>query len=764
MKSIRDRILQIIGRRDYSPIKPGTLLKRLKLRKKEVETFWNELDDLLDAGTVREDRAGRLKRRTETASVTGIIRRTGSGHGTFSSEGPDVAKFGAEINVPRDDMGTAYTGDRVRLQVSGRRGRGGLRNGRVVEIVERASHTFVGTCIQEHGDRISVQVVAKVFAAPFRVEDARAAGAHAGDKVVIEVLRFPEWGSSGDAVITEVLDESRVDIDVEAARLQFGLPSEFPEAVNTEARKLTDRFDPDEIGDRLDLRDACILTIDPGEARDFDDAISLERRDDGSWRLGVHIADVGHFVRPGSRLDNEARARATSVYLPKHVIPMFPPALSNGLASLQQGQVRFTKSAFIEFNSSGGMKRTEFFNTAICVKQRLTYEQAAAHLGLEKGDKPEISGDIAALLGRMYELSRILRARRLKGGALDLVLSETQLVFDDKDKVTGAILVGPDESHQIIEEFMLAANIAVAKALSQQRLAFLRRVHMMPSERKLKDFSEFAGVLGFRVSRQPDRQHILKLLEDARDTQFQTSISFGLLRSLKRAEYSPEEIGHFALNVEDYCHFTSPIRRYPDLTVHRLFEKFLVRKQNRGKPDPDDVRETGRQCSQLERRAERAERDVIKAKLLRLVEPMVGQTWETVVTGVERFGIFCQGTELPAEGLLPIESMNDDIYDFDVEEWCIVGRRSDSRIRIGSTLSVVIDSVDVDQREMRLKLPGEFRSSGNSGRPNVRGGQYGNSNSGSRRDRNSSQSKRKRASGGKKNGAKKKGGKKRRRR
>lgn len=729
MTPIRDRILKTTSRKDYRPLKAHSLLKRLRVPKHQAAEFWDHLQNLMDSGELREDRQGRIQRhRKSKPALVGFVQRKGSGRGVIIPQSVDSVRPGQEIVVDRDAMSTACSGDKVRYELLSRRLSGGARTARVVEVLERSTHRFIGLCQFKSARRAEVTVSGRMFSNPFYVADAQSAGAADGDHVLIEIVRFPRWGESGEAVIVEVVDEQQRDLDIETVRHEFGLPGEFPEAVLKQVREAAERFDPDDRTGRLDLTDAVILTIDPVDARDFDDAISLDQDADGSWHLGVHIADVGHFIPPGSRIDSEAQARGTSVYLPRHVIPMVPPILSNGLASLQEGQVRLTKSVFIDYSAEGEFERAEFRHSVICVTQRFTYEQVSVQLGLAAGTPLVLDEKVEQQLRLMHQLSRILRRRRMQAGTLQMDLAEKRLAFDDDGKVVGAVTVHSDESHELIEEFMLAANTAVATEFARRKLAFLRRNHAPPTSKRIKDFQQFVEALGFQTGDLADRQHVLKLLQQVRGTPMEQSVNLGLLKSLKQADYSPEEIGHFALNFEHYCHFTSPIRRYPDLTVHRLFDQLTKTGRRQAKSAPvEKLQDLGRQCSRLERRAEKAEREVVRIKLLRLMEPRVGEEWETVVRGIERFGVFCEGVDIPADGLLPIEMMNDDIYDFDLEQWCIVGRRSGRQLRIGTQLTVVIDAVDIQRRELRLKLPGRHRpvesrhSRGNGNRKKSRG-------------------------------------------
>ncbi|MGD0898531.1 MAG: RNB domain-containing ribonuclease, partial [Thermoguttaceae bacterium] len=493
-----------------------------------------------------------------------------------------------------------------------------------------------------------------------------------------------------------------------------------------------------------------IVTIDPPDARDFDDAISLERLDDGRWRLGVHIADVAHFVRPRTALDREAHNRGTSVYLPDRVLPMLPELISNGLASLQPEKVRYVKSVLMEFTPEGIREHAEFHAAAIRSSKRLSYDEVDAFLA-EKGDSPHlperpgggprIAGvaqmgtvpffqppgvtrvhlgpKVHDLLGRMHELAMTLRRRRIEHGALVLSMPEVKVDLDAQGRVSGAHVVEDTESHQVIEEFMLAANEAVADMLGQKGLAFLRRVHGAPSPHKLRALTEFVRELGLTAASLQDRFELQRLLDEVRGRPAERAVNYAVLRAMQRAVYSPKEEGHYALASQCYCHFTSPIRRYPDLTVHRLLGEILSGRKPR--THLDQLVLLGQHCSDREQRAEAAERDLTKLKLLAYLGDHVGLEMDAVVTGVEGFGLFVQGLDLPAEGLIHADALADDYYSLDRATHTLMGRRLGNRYRLGDLLRVVVARVDLERRELDFRLV-EGGKRGKSPRPAPEGG------------------------------------------
>jgi ribonuclease R len=710
MPDYRTAILDYFTDPQSPPLRPKELAQRLRVNKSRLNEFRVALEMLLTDGRLIRAANGTLRPKRDRQALVGTIRRTSSGAGYFRphlppEEAEEQARESA-IYVQPEDMRGALTGDEVELELLKRRRSGGQLCGRVLEVTNRARQQFVGL-YDEQRRRGVVTIDGGLFAAPVSVGDPGAKGARPGDKVVVEMVRFPEGHHAGEAVITKVLGaHGEPGVDTLSIIHEFGLRDEFPEDVLRDARRQAQAFDETDLGGRLDLTGDTIITIDPIDARDFDDAISLSREERGHWRLGVHIADVAHFVKPGSPLDREAQRRGTSVYLPDRVLPMLPEILSNSLASLQSGKVRFTKSVFIDFTPEGIPTRAEFANSAINAVQRFAYEDVLPILAGKKsprGNEP-INDEVRRLLGRMYDLAMILRRRRLEHGALNLDLPEVKLEFDDDGNVAGAHKAIHDESHQIIEEFMLAANIAVARELHYRDWPFLRRVHAPPDDRKLRALSDFLGGLGFKVPVHPGRPHLQILLDQVRGEPEEYAVNFAVLRSMKQAEYSPAEVGHYALAEEEYCHFTSPIRRYPDLTIHRLFEEIVRNRKKAPALSTADLVSLGDQCSTAERLAQNAERELIKVKLLSFLKDRIGDEMEANITGVERFGFFCQGRDLPAEGLVHVRTLPADQWDYDDRGHALTGRRSGTRFRLGDAVRVAVRRVDIENRVLDFRL------------------------------------------------------------
>jgi ribonuclease R len=638
--------------------------------------------------------------------VTGTFLRKTGGHGFVRPEGVLPGRRESDIYVPAAAAGDAANGDSVRVRVSKARDvRRPGPSGEIVKVLARHTTRFVGTYFEASG-RGWVTIDGDALSRAVAVGDPGAKGAREHDKVVLEMVRFPTIFRDGEGVLTEVLGKAgEPGVDTLTIINEFGLPGPFSEDVLEEARRQAARFDESISDGRRDCTNQTVITIDPVDARDFDDAISLERIEQGHWLLGVHIADVAHFVPEGSPLDQEAAARGTSVYLPDRVIPMLPEVISNNLASLQPDRVRYARTCWIELTADGAFIAAEVERTAIRSRRRFAYEEVDVFLGDEHTKEVEMTADVRSLLGRMRDLARLLRGRRTARGSLELVMPEVKIDLDRDGRVSGAHVVENTESHQIIEEFMLSANEAVAWRLTEAGIPFLRRVHPQPDPRKLRQLTEFVSELGFEVDSLESRFELQRLLQLSRDTPEMHAVHYAVLRSLARAVYGPQEEGHYALASDCYCHFTSPIRRYPDLTVHRKLDH-IGRKR---RPASDGLLEQGEACSQLERRAEAAERELVKLKLLLYLRSRVGEAMDAVVTGVEAFGLFVQGVDLPAEGLVPRDTLPDDHYRYDRRRHMLTGHRAGNSFRLGDRVRVVVAKIDLERRSAEFHIESRQR-------------------------------------------------------
>ncbi len=710
---MKKQITEYVQRPAYVPVLAKVLAKKLGVTKKKFEQFNAALAEAEASGEIRILESGRIQAKRAPKTYQGIVRKVSTGNGYIILHEPKPTHIEGDIFVDAADLKDAQNGDEVLVKLLKKRKAGGQHTGYVSEVIQRATNVFIGTYFEEE-ENGWVQLDGKDYNRPIWVGDAGAKGAQNDDKVVIEMLRFPSVDQVGEGVLTKILGpRGEPGVDTQMIIHEFGLPDEFPQSVLEEARLEAENFRADDLHERDDLTGMTIITIDPADARDFDDAISLERWENGHWHLGVHIADVSHFVQPGSELDREAERRGTSVYLPTKVIPMLPEVISNGLASLQAGRTRFTMTAFIEFNPEGIPVSTRFSRSAIRVTQRFAYEEVMPIL--ENTDSPaakDLAPEILQCLQNMHKLAMLLRRRRFEKGALELEMPAVKLDINKDGKVTGAHAEHHDQSHQIIEEFMLAANIAVATELNDREMIFLRRVHGDPAPQKMATFAEFAASLGYPVQRSQSRKDIQAVLNQLKGRSEEQALNYALLRSLKQAEYSPAEVGHYALAETNYCHFTSPIRRYPDLLIHRQMESIITGRRSSRGAGLEELHTQGRHCSQTERRAERAERELTKLKLLSYFESRIGETMTATITTVDRFGFFCRGIQIPAEGLVHISTLSaNDYFEYDPPTMSLISRRKGTTYRLGDRVIVEVAKVDVNRRELNFKLIGIDRSS-----------------------------------------------------
>ncbi|GHT17927.1 ribonuclease R [Planctomycetales bacterium] len=789
-ETVRQSLLKIISQPNYVPQKPKKFLDALGLTaddssalRKLVRTMTdrNEIvygrNHLVFArGAEPKDKQGDKQRdggvsprkaemNLNTNLITGRFQRRPSGVGFVrprAAIGDDAPMN--DIFVPPHWTRDAASGDTVAVEIMERRpktdyGRSSKRNkrrdtdeqddrgprGRVVEILERASNRFVGTYNVENGWGY-VQIDGSVFKRQVPIGDATASSARAGDKIVVEMIKYPTPYNDGEAVIVEVLGTHGIPgLDTLLILRQFDLPDYFEDATLNAAKKEVEKFykivesgewgveskkreagskgetvvsekrsnkklstphSPLPTSSRLDLTDELIITIDPVDAKDFDDAISLEILDNGNWRIGVHIADVTYFVTPTSPIDKEAANRATSVYLPDRVIPMLPEVLSNALASLQPDKIRFAKSVFMEYTPEGVRTHTEIYRSAIKSKQRFNYGEVQDFFDNPEKYRKKWKPEIQKLLTNLYAVMQTLRKKRFERGSLEMDIPETKIDLDDDGAVVGAHVYPYHDSNRVVEECMLAANEAVAEFIAAKNIPFLRRIHSGPSIRKLRSFTDFIRSLEIANldadDLYQDRFVIQRLLDSVRGTSQEYAVNFSLLRSMQKAVYSPEPEGHYALASKCYCHFTSPIRRYPDLAVHRLLEDILDGKTP--KPELRELVLLGEHCSDREQRAEEAERELKKLKLIDYMSKHIGERIEAVVTTVEQFGVFVMGLEIPAEGLIRIEALNDDFYRFERNAKVLIGQRNDNTLRIGDKLLVEIVRADPDARQIDFRM------------------------------------------------------------
>jgi ribonuclease R len=694
----KNQIIKLLKHADYEPLKLSQLAKTLDIDSEDYPEFKEAFDQLRKAGHVIVGARNLISLPALAGQIVGTFRANLRGFGFIVPLEPNSH---GDLFIPPDATASAMTGDIVIAKVK-RKGKRGVEmrySGEIIEVLERAQNRFVGT-LAKHPEAWLVEPDGKSFFDPICVDDVAAKGAKEKDKVVVEILSYPTEKYLARGVIIEVLGKAgRYDAEIKSIIYQYHLPGQFEADCIEQARRAAAQFDPEKRSTRQDITDKIIVTIDPPDAKDFDDAISIEKDSQGNRVLGVHIADVSHFVTQDSPLDEEAKARGNSVYLPGKTIPMLPEILSNGICSLQPDQKRFTKSVYITYDRQGNILSRSFANSVICSKQRLTYQQADRIL---KGHTKDTRTEVIELLKDMEALSRAIEQRRRKNGMIHLDLPETELVFDKAGQVVDAHPADDSYPHTIIEMFMVEANDAVASLLDKLNIPFMRRIHPEPDAMSMKNLTRLIRAFGFTLPRNPDRRVIQDLLASVKDADCSFAVNLAVLRSFEKAQYAPLHIGHYALASTHYCHFTSPIRRYADLIVHRTLEFYL---QNKPAPKEQEQNliETGKHITFTEQRAEDAERELTTVLTLQMLSKKIGQELDCVVTGLTGFGVFVQCRKFGIEGLIRMAALGPDQWNFNDKTQCIVGERSGRSIRLGQAMKVLIVSVNVPARQLDVR-------------------------------------------------------------
>lgn len=702
MELLKKQILTALSRRDYTPVSARKLSQLIGVEPDEYPEFQKAMEHLRKQSQVTVDTRNNVTLPAMGNRVIGTFRANPRGFGFIVPLQPNA--YG-DLYVSPEDTGGAMNND----VVAARPVKKGMREGQVrysgvvLDIIERGSEKFVGTLQREKGLWF-VTPEGKGFYRSIIIEDVSASGAKENDKVVVEIVAFPSEHSPARGAIVEILGKSgQYDAEIRSVMARYGMPEKFPDECREQARNASQGFNPEQTEGRSDLGGEVIITIDPPDARDFDDAISLTRDKSGHWHLGVHIADVSHFIPQDSPLDKEARHRGNSVYLPMKVIPMLPEVLSNGVCSLQPNQKRFAKSVYITYDREGNILGRDYDNSIIQSRQRLTYLEADAII---KGQAQGYPGEVVALLKDMETLARAIEKRREKNGMLHLDLPEIELEFDKEGRVVDAHPADTSYPHTMIEMFMVEANEAVAQLMDRFGVPFMRRIHPDPDAITTKNLGRFVKVCGLKVPRQLDRTAIQDLLNAVKNTPLSYAISMYVLRSMQKAEYSPLHVGHFALASTHYCHFTSPIRRYADLLVHRLFDAYVRGHLNKiGLEEvlPElDLIEIGKHISFTEVQAADAEKELKMVLLLQMLSERIGEELNVVVSGLTNFGIFVQCTKFGVEGLIEPGDLGIDEWKFDEKAQAVVGKWSGESIHMGQPLKVRIAAVNIPARQLFL--------------------------------------------------------------
>ena len=766
---LHERLLQLLGRRDYVPLNRAELAAKLGLKKPDLRKLDAELQQLLSRGSVVRVKSDRFCLPADADLVTGTIQIRPNGRGLLRPQptagaAPDAPEP-EPVEIAAEDTGTALHGDTVVVRLSASAGRQGRpfrgkpakadkgrrglvavqRSGRVIRILARGRDTLTGT-LQRSQKFFFVSPDDPRFLRDVYVDNpdrsSLVPAPQIGDKVVVRLFSWENPHVNPEGEITEVLGRTfEPRAELAAIYHKYKLETKFPAAVEAEVAGLPDSVQPAELEHRLALRKVPTCTIDPDDAKDFDDALSLETAPDGSLRIGVHIADVGAYVRPGTALDREAQHRGNSTYLVGTVVPMLPFKLSNGLCSLKEAEDRLTKSVFFIFNKHGQLTQTEYANSVIRSRKRLTYRQAYAllkendlakirRLPLPPAHQTGSTGralsslsdaelrDLQSMIRTFWRVAEKLREERFRQGALDLDMPETKIFVDAEGYADRLEKITNDESHQLIEEFMLLANEAVAKITRKHQLPSVYRVHDDPDEDRLRDLREFLGTQGIQAGDLTQRKELTRVLAKMRVHEQSQILRIQLLRSLARACYREKPDGHFGLAKKDYTHFTSPIRRYSDLVVHRVFEFYLVR--HCGRPSPrgwkfeyraEHMPRLAEHLSLTEQNSTEAERESVKIKLLEYFERELKKKKRTALAAtileVRNHGMFVELVESQAYGFIHVSTLDDDLYSLEGDGTALVGRRKKRRFALGGRINVEVDRVDRFKRQIDFRVAKE---------------------------------------------------------
>ncbi len=691
-------ILELLGSHPGRAYSIKQIVKKLGLKKRDdIKIVTVLIYELEESGQIKELSNGTYstgKAGVETTGVSGVVDHVNARFAYVR-----VGEGKSDVYVKTRDLGSAMDGDTVALSISPSR-HGEHPEGRVVGVLKRNRTRFVGKLELSKNYAFVVPDFRKVHQ-DFFVYPEHINGAKSNDKVIVEIIEWASGDKNPTAKVVDILGKAgENDAEIHSIMAEFGLPFEFPEKVEREANKIDEGFTKDEIKKRWDFRNTLTFTIDPEDAKDFDDALSLELLPDGNYQIGVHIADVSHYVKADTELEKEAFNRATSVYLVDRTIPMLPEKLSNGLCSLRPKEDKFTFAAVFDMDLNGVIKKEWFGRTIIHSDHRFSYE--GAQEVLETG-----TGTFAKELKILNDLAHTLRKERFKQGAVNFETTEVKFKLDEKGKPLAVIPKVRKDAHKLIEEFMLLANKQVARFIYNQKKGedkntFVYRTHDLPDPEKVQNFALFAKQFGHKLN-VDDRaisRSLNKLMEEVEGKPEQGVLQSLAVRSMAKAKYTTEAKGHFGLAFDHYTHFTSPIRRYPDMMVHRLLQYYLDQGKSVNKKDYE---EKCLHSSEREKRAADAERASIKYKQVEYMSMMdPKQTYDGLISGVTEWGIFIEIIETKCEGMIRLADMDDDYYEYDEKNYCIVGRRRRKIFTLGDQVRVRVKKTDVDKRMIDL--------------------------------------------------------------
>ena len=678
---------------NYKQVSAGVGASTPKSRADVVEI----LEQLALDGFLSEVSPGKFKAKQRGTTGEGVFVRRSNGKNSVIIDDADEAIFVAERNSMH-----ALNGDRVLVHICAKR-RGFEPEAEVLQIIEHKEQVFIGT-LQVEKYFAHLVTDSKFLATDIFIPKNKLKGGHTGDKAIARIIEWPDDANSPVGEIVDILGETgNNDVEQNAILAEFGLPYVYPEDVVLAADKIDAGITPEVIAARRDMREITTFTIDPKDAKDFDDALSIRTLDNGNFEVGVHIADVTHYVTPGSTIDQEAESRATSVYLVDRVVPMLPEHLCNGICSLRPDEEKLTFSCVFEMDANAKVINKEICRTVIKSDRRFTYEEAQERIETGKGDFCE---EILTL----DRLAKILRARRYEEGSIDFDRCEVRFDIDETGRPIDVYFKESKDANKLIEEFMLLANKTVAEAIGKMKRgrstkAFVYRVHDVPNEEKLANLVEIARTFGhkFRLSskRIEMNKSLNTLLQDIKGKGEENLISTLAMRSMAKAVYTTDNIGHYGLGFDFYTHFTSPIRRYPDMMVHRLLDKYLNGGRSVNKQKLEDE---CKHCSEMEQLAANAERSSIKYKQVEYLGERLGEVYEGVISGVTEWGLYVELNENKCEGLVPIRDLEDDFYELDEKNYCLIGRRKKMRYRLGDPITIQVARADLAKKQLDFAL------------------------------------------------------------
>jgi len=655
------------------------------------------LEYLKTKGALEEPEIGSYRCTLPKGKAEGKVDMMSNGNAYVLVEG-----FEEDVFIPEKFVNRALHGDRVQIQLHARR-KGKNQTGEVLEVLERVNTQFVGLIEIQNNTAFCIPDSDKMPVDIYISQNDLNGAAH-GMKAVVELTEWPERRKNPQGKVVQVLGmKGENETEMHAILAEYGFPSHFPDEVEAYAESISFDLNTEEIKRRRDMRGVPTLTIDPADAKDFDDALSLQRLENGNWEVGIHIADVSYYVPENSMLDKEAYKRATSVYLVDRVVPMLPEKLSNGVCSLRPNEEKFCFSAIFEMNEASEVISEWFGRTVIYSDKRFAYEDAQEVI--ENG-----KGEMAEEILTLHRLAGNLRQKRFNDGALRIEQTEVKFHLDEKGKPTGVYFKVSKEANHLIEEFMLLANRKVAAFIGEKRKkqtavkTFVYRIHDSPDLEKLKEFKKFVAGFGYKLdltNRKAISNSINKVLEEVKGKPEQNMIETLSIRSMQKAVYSTSNIGHYGLAFDFYTHFTSPIRRYPDVLVHRLLQRYL---DEGSSVAADGLEKQCKHSSEMEKKAAEAERASVKYKQVEYLRDRVGDTFEGVISGVTEWGIYVEIKENKCEGMIRLREMGNEYFTFDERNYCVRGSRSGRVYRLGDTVKILVKRADLEKRQLDFKL------------------------------------------------------------